>query len=48
MVPPGKYDGTIRLLRRCGLMSNYFDHSLFIIIAGMIRYRDDAVAEEEP
>jgi len=29
LVPPGNYNWTIRLLRRCGLMSNYFDH-LFI------------------
>ena len=26
--PPDKYDWTFHLLRRCGLMSNQFDHSL--------------------
>jgi len=28
LVLPGKYNWTIRLRRRCGLMSNYFDHLL--------------------
>jgi len=28
LAPPGEYDWTVRLLRRCGLMSNYFDHLL--------------------
>ena len=28
---PGEYDWTVRLRRRCGLMSNYFDHLLFIV-----------------
>jgi len=27
----GKYDWTVRVRRRCGLMWNYFDH-LFIIL----------------
>jgi len=26
--PPGEYDWTVRLRRRCDLMSNYFDHLL--------------------
>jgi len=26
LAPHGKYDWTIRLRRRCGLISNYFDH----------------------
>jgi len=30
LMPQGKHDWTIHLRRRCGLMSNYFDH-LFII-----------------
>jgi len=29
--PPGEYDWTVRLRRRCGLMSSYFDH-LFNVI----------------
>jgi len=28
LAPPGDYDWTVRLRRRCGLMSNYFDHLL--------------------
>ena len=28
LVPPGEYDWTVRVRRRCGLMSNYFDHLL--------------------
>jgi len=28
LAPPGEYDWTVRLRRRCGLMSNYFDHLL--------------------
>ena len=27
LAPPGEYDGTVRVQRWCGLMSNYFDHS---------------------
>jgi len=27
-LPPGEYDWTTRLWRRCGLMSGYFDHLL--------------------
>jgi len=30
LAPPSKYDWTICLWRRCGLMSNYFDHLLKI------------------
>jgi len=29
LVTPVEYDCTVRVLRRCGLMSNYFDHLLF-------------------
>jgi len=32
LAPPGEYDWTVRLRRRCGLMSNYFDHLLKVII----------------
>jgi len=28
LAPPGEYYWTVRLRRRCGLMSNYFDHLL--------------------
>jgi len=28
LAPPGEYDWTVRVRRRCGLMSNYFDHLL--------------------
>jgi len=28
LAPPGEYDSAVRLRRRCGLMSNYFDHLL--------------------
>jgi len=27
LAPPGEYDWTVGMRRRCGLMSNYFDHS---------------------
>jgi len=30
LVPPGIYDWTVRLLRQCYLMSNYFDYLLFL------------------
>jgi len=30
LLQPGKYDWTVRVRRRCGLMSNYFDHFLFL------------------
>ena len=29
LAPPGEYDWTVRLLGRCGLMSNYFDRLFF-------------------
>jgi len=29
-----KYDWTVHLRRRCGLLSNYFDHSLFYYCNG--------------
>jgi len=32
LVPRGEYDWTIRVWRRCGLMSNYFDHLLCFFI----------------
>ena len=28
LAPPGEYDRTARVWRRCGLMSSYFDHLL--------------------
>jgi len=27
LAPPGEYKWTVRVQRRCGIMSNYFDHS---------------------
>ena len=30
LAPPGEYDWTVRLRRRCCLMSNYFDYLLFL------------------
>jgi len=36
LAPPGEYDWTVRLLRRCGLMSNYFDDHLFRIYTAEI------------
>jgi len=32
LAQPGEYDSTIRLRRRCGLMSNYFDRSLLLLL----------------
>jgi len=32
LAPPGEYDSTVSLRRRCGLMSNYFDHLFTIFI----------------
>jgi len=29
-IPPGEYDWTVHVWRRCGLMSNYFDHLLLL------------------
>jgi len=26
LAPPGEYDWTIHMLRRCSFLSNYFDH----------------------
>jgi len=31
LAPPGEYDWAIGVWRRCGLMSNYFDHLLVLI-----------------
>ena len=33
LAPPGECDGTVRVRRRCGLMSNYFDHLLLLLLA---------------
>jgi len=30
LAPPGEYDWIVRLRRRCGLMSRYFDHLLLM------------------
>jgi len=30
LAPPGEYDWTVHVRRRCGLMSNYFDHLLLL------------------
>ena len=32
LAPPAEYDWTIHLRRRCGLMSNYFDHLLLLVL----------------
>jgi len=37
LAPPGKYDWTIRLQWRCGLMSDYFDH-LFLLLLDLTRW----------
>jgi len=37
LVPPDKYDWTVHVQRRCGLMSNYFHH-LFIVIYYMVNF----------
>ena len=34
MAQPGEYDRTVRVRRRCGLMSNYFDHLFNNCLAG--------------
>jgi len=31
LMPLGEYDSAVRVRRRCGLMSNYFDH-LFLVL----------------
>ena len=31
LAPPGKYKSTVHVWRRCGLMSNYFDHLLYFL-----------------
>ena len=36
LAPPGQCDWTVRVRRRCGLMSNYFDHLLLLL-----RYKTD-------
>ena len=30
LAPPEEYDSTVHVRRRCGLMSNYFDHLLLV------------------
>jgi len=30
LASPGEYDLNVHVRRRCGLMSNYFDHSLVL------------------
>ena len=37
LAQPGKYDWTIRVRQRCGLMSNYFDHMLLLLLIIIIR-----------
>ena len=37
LAPPGGYDWTVRVWRRCGLMSNYFDH-LLLYPASFLQY----------
>ena len=32
LAPPGEYDRTVQLRRRCGFMSNYFDHLLLLLL----------------
>jgi len=32
LAPPGEYDLTVRVRRRCGLMSNYFDHLFYLFL----------------
>jgi len=31
LAPLGEYDRIVRIRRRCGLMSNYFDHSITLV-----------------
>jgi len=35
-LPCGKYDLTVRVRRRCGLTSNYFDHLLYCLVLSAI------------
>jgi len=44
LAPPGEYDLTTRLLRRCGLMSNYFDHllSLWLLLLEIYILKSEA------
>ena len=43
LAPPDEYDCTDRVRRRCGLMSNYFDHLLLLRYGGGKMYRDECV-----
>jgi len=31
LAPPGEYEWTVHVQRRCGLMSNYFDHLFYLL-----------------
>ena len=44
LVPPGKYDWTIRVWRRCGLMSNYFDHLLLLVPSLLVGRQEEHLA----
>jgi len=35
MAPLGEYDWTVRMQRRCSLMSNYFDQLFFLLCDAM-------------
>jgi len=37
LAPPGEYDWTVRVWRRCGHMSNYFDHLLLYQLQSMAK-----------
>ena len=39
MCPHGKYDSTVHLLRRCGLLSNDFGHLLLLLLLSIVRPR---------
>jgi len=36
LAPPSKYDRTVHLGQRCGLISNYFDHLFFLSVENKI------------
>ena len=38
LAQPGGYNGTIRVRRRCGLMSNYFDYLLLLLLLLMMLF----------
>jgi len=37
LAPPGEYDRTVRVRRRCGLMLNYFGKLVMSVVAGPLR-----------